>query len=141
MAHVEVSKLSGQELAELACTYAALLLHDDQQDITGTPIVTQAIRSANSSLLLESKLSPIGPNSSLRLFKAKTSPPFLTMEAHQHQFQLQVSLPKLPQSLRRKLRRKEAKSNRRRRKPHPLPHQRKKMLIWVTSLVDALSDK
>ena len=38
MAHVEVSKLSGQELAELACTYAALLLHDDQQDITGTSI-------------------------------------------------------------------------------------------------------
>ena len=35
MAHVEVNKLSQQELAELACTYAALILHDDGQDITG----------------------------------------------------------------------------------------------------------
>jgi len=72
MAHVEVSKLSGQELAELACTYAALLLHDDQQDITGTSFYTQEIRLANSSLLLESRLSPIGLSFSLKLFKAKT---------------------------------------------------------------------
>jgi hypothetical protein len=35
MAHVEVNKLSQQDLAELACTYAALILHDDGQDITG----------------------------------------------------------------------------------------------------------
>lgn len=35
MATVEVSKLSKNELAELACTYAALLLYDDGQDITG----------------------------------------------------------------------------------------------------------
>jgi hypothetical protein len=49
MAHVEVSKLSGQELAELACTYAALVLHDDGQDITGTTPTIQATRSANSS--------------------------------------------------------------------------------------------
>jgi hypothetical protein len=46
MAHVEVSKLSTQELAELACTYAALILHDDGQDITGTTHTTQARRSA-----------------------------------------------------------------------------------------------
>jgi hypothetical protein len=38
MAHVEVSKLSSQEVAELACTYAALILHDDDQEITGTSI-------------------------------------------------------------------------------------------------------
>ena len=37
MAHVEVSKLSQQEVAELACSYAALVLHDDGQDITSTP--------------------------------------------------------------------------------------------------------
>ena len=36
MASVEVSKLSTQEKAELACTYAALILHDDDQEITGT---------------------------------------------------------------------------------------------------------
>ena len=47
MAHVEVSKLAPQELAELACTYAALILHDDGQDITGTPLVIQAKRSAS----------------------------------------------------------------------------------------------
>lgn len=47
MAHVEVSKLSSQEVAELACTYAALILHDDEQDVTGTPSLTKAIRSAN----------------------------------------------------------------------------------------------
>ena len=47
MAHVEVSKLAPQELAELACTYAALILHDDGQDITGTPYGTQVKRSAS----------------------------------------------------------------------------------------------
>jgi hypothetical protein len=47
MAHVEVSKLSTQELAELACTYAALILHDDGQDITGTHSPMQATKSAS----------------------------------------------------------------------------------------------
>lgn len=140
MAHVEVSKLSGQELAELSCTYAALLLHDDQQDITGTSILIQEKKSANSSLLQESRLNLIGPSFSLKLFKVKISLPFLTMEVHPHRLQLAISLPNLPLSLRKKLRKKEAKNNKRRRKPHPLP-PRKKMLIWATSLVDSLSDK
>lgn len=53
MAHVEVSKLGPQELAELACTYAALILHDDGQDITGTSLLTQVRRLASWSLLQE----------------------------------------------------------------------------------------
>ena len=34
MAHVEVSALSQQQHDELACTYAALLLHDGELEIT-----------------------------------------------------------------------------------------------------------
>ena len=140
MAHVEVSKLSGHELAELACTYAALILHDDSQDITGTIALIQETRLLLSSKLLESILNPTGPSSSLELSKDKMSLPFLTLEVKSHQVLLQVNLPKLPQSLRRKLRRKEAKNNKRRRKPHHLP-QKRKTWIWATSLVDSLSDK
>jgi hypothetical protein len=47
MAHVEVNKLAPQELAELACTYAALILHDDGQDVTGSSPLIQAIRLAS----------------------------------------------------------------------------------------------
>ena len=52
MAHVEVSNLSKQEVAELACTYAALILHDDDQEITGKFDLTQVPKSANLSMLL-----------------------------------------------------------------------------------------
>ena len=47
MASVEVSKLSSSEVAELACTYAALILHDDEQDITGTIPAMQVTKSTS----------------------------------------------------------------------------------------------
>ena len=135
MASVEVSKLSSQEVAELACTYAALILHDDDQEITGTFDVTQEKRSANSSVLPILSWKPTGPSCSQRLFRAKTSVPFLTSE------ELPLApLPLLPPLLLKKLltnlRRKT-----KRRKPL-LPHQRKKKRrwIWETSLADCLSD-
>lgn len=46
MSSVEVSKLSPQEVSQLACTYAALILHDDGQDITGDKITT-LVKAAN----------------------------------------------------------------------------------------------
>lgn len=45
MSTVEVSKLSQQEIAQLACTYAALILYDDGQDITGDKI-TALVKAA-----------------------------------------------------------------------------------------------
>lgn len=40
MSSVEVSKLSKEEVAQLACTYAALILYDDGQDITSDKLAT-----------------------------------------------------------------------------------------------------
>ncbi len=37
MATVPVKNLKPNEVAELACTYAALILHDEDIDISGTP--------------------------------------------------------------------------------------------------------
>lgn len=139
MAHVEVTKLSNQELAELACTYAALILHDDGQDITGTYSSIQAIRSESSWLPLELRSRLTGPSCSPRLFPEKTSPAFLTSAEQLLAHQLlghppPVRLP--PPLLKRKMIR-EAKNQRLRKKPLPLPLRRKKRTwIWATSLAD-----
>ena len=127
MASVEVSKLTSQEVAELACTYAALILHDDEQDITGTHPTIQAIRSASSLQLQESRLSPTGLKYSPRLSKAKTSVHFSTSEAQLHPLHL---LPlSLPQLQRRR---------RRRRKPLHHPRRKRKRWTWATSSDDCL---
>lgn len=147
MAHVEVSKLSQQEVAELACTYAALILHDDEQDITGTTLITQETRSENSSQQQESRSSPIGPRSSLRPSREKTSVPFLTSEALlQKHPQLPQLLPKkMTKKMTKSMKRKEAKSNKRRKTPQPLPPlpqlKKKKRSIWATCLADCGSDE
>jgi large subunit ribosomal protein LP1 len=39
MATVPVNKLPPNEVAELACTYAALILHDEDIEINGTPVL------------------------------------------------------------------------------------------------------
>jgi hypothetical protein len=85
-------------------------------------------------------LNHTGPNFSQKPFKVKISALFLITEVQHHQLQQRVSLPKLPQLLRRKLSKRAAKSNRRKRKPLP-PLPRKKMLTWATSLADSLSHK
>ena len=127
MASVEVSKLSSQEVAELACTYAALILHDDEQDITGTYPTIQVTRSASWSQPQESSLSPTGLKSSPRLLKARTSVHFSTSEPPL------LPLPLLPLLLRRRKRRK-----RRRRKPLHHPRRKRKRWTWATSSDDCL---
>ena len=51
MASVAASQLSQQEISELACTYASLILYDDGQDITAEKL--NALISA-SNLKVES---------------------------------------------------------------------------------------
>jgi hypothetical protein len=128
MASVEVSKLSNQEKAELACTYAALILHDDEQDITGTINATQVTRSANSSLLPVSRSRNIGLKYSPRLLKAKTSVLSSTSEA-----QLPDPLKLKPLLPRRKLPRRKKRS----KLPHH-PRRKKRRWTWATSSDDCL---
>jgi large subunit ribosomal protein LP1 len=45
MSSIELAKLSQQDIAQLACTYAALILHDDGQDITANKI-TALVKAA-----------------------------------------------------------------------------------------------
>lgn len=137
MAHVEVAKLAPQELAELACSYAALILHDDGQDVTGTPALIQAIRSASWSLHLVLRSNRTGPSSSQRPWPARTSVPSSISEESPavplplHQLHL-LPLRRRPTSLLRRRRR-------RRRKPLLLPPRRKKKIwIWEDSSIDRI---
>ncbi|TNV75962.1 hypothetical protein FGO68_gene1371 [Halteria grandinella] len=47
MASVDVSQLSKQEKDELVCAYAALLLHDGEQEITGDKLAKVIKASGN----------------------------------------------------------------------------------------------
>ena len=129
MASVEVSKLSQQEVAELACTYAALILHDDDQKVTSTYHFIKATNSTNSSLELELKSNHTGLKYSQRLLKAKTSVHFSTSEDQLLD----------PPKLLLKLQRKHLKKRRKRRKLLPHPQKKKnRTWIWVTSSDDCL---
>ena len=81
MATVAASSLSKQEHDELCCSYAALLLHDDDQEITVRTFVLtlRKRKSLKSSKLPETKLSLTGPVSSPRPSKARTSPSSLLL--------------------------------------------------------------
>ena len=72
MASVDVKSLSQQEVAQLACSYAALILHDDGQDVTGTPLMTQPTSSRASSKLPMSRLRPTGPSTLPRHSRERT---------------------------------------------------------------------
>ena len=129
MASVEVSKLSNQELAELSCTYAALILHDDDQAISGTTLIIQPINSANSFKLQVSRSKPTGLKYSQRLSKVKTSVHFSTSEDQL----LQVLLSQLQLK----------KTNQRRKRKsklllHLLQKKKRKTWIWETSSDDCL---
>ena len=75
MASVDVAHLSKQEKDELACSYAALLLHDDGQEITVSShdnlTSHRVISSPRSSKLQEMKSRHSGPLCSPKPSKAK----------------------------------------------------------------------
>lgn len=131
MAHVEASQLSQQELAQLACSYAALILHDDGQDITSTSPFTQATSCPSSSRLPTSRSKTTGLSTSPRPSTARTSPPSSTSVV------LAVPLPPpllpLPPPAPLLQRRRWRK---RRRSPSPL--RRKKIWTWVTCSADRI---
>ena len=133
MASVEVSKLTSQEVAELACTYAALILHDDDQGVTGTSFVIQAIRSTNSFKELALKSNPTGLKYSLRLLKAKISVHFSTSEDQLHH----LHLPKQPKLLQLLLNKHPRNKRKKRKLPHHLKNK-KKIWIWVIYSDDSL---
>ena len=134
MASVDVSKLSQQEVAELACTYASLILYDDGQDITGNySNLFQEIELKNSLVHQELKSNHIGLEFSLKLLKDKI---FLHFSTSEDQLGVQHQPLKLPKKLQKKLQRMTRKVknlNPRRNKNQP---NKKKMLAWEDSLID-----
>lgn len=118
--------------AQLACTYAALILYDDGQDITGILFCNlQVKKSPLQSTPLDLTSNHIGQNSSPRPLKDKTS---LTSShsvdlLHQNQPQLQLPLNQ-PNNNPRRMKRKE------RRKSHHHQRKKKKKEVWEVSLIE-----
>lgn len=120
------------DTAHLACTYAALILYDDGQDITGISFCNQQeIKSPPQSTPPDLKSSHTGQNSSPRPLKDKTSPPSSASVDPLNQPQPQLPhLPQLQNNKLRKMRRKE------RRKSHHHQRNNKKTPVWEVSLIE-----
>ena len=118
--------------AQLACTYAALILYDDGQDITGILFCNQQVKkSPPQSTLLDLTSKLIGQNSSPRPLKDKTSLTSSTSVDLLHQNQPQPQLPlNQPNNNPRRMTRKE------RRKSHHHQRKKKKMPVWEVSLIE-----
>lgn len=118
--------------AQLACTYAALILYDDGQDITGISFCNQQeTKSPLQSAPPELTLKPIGQNFSPRPLKDKTSLTSSTSVDPPHQKPQPQLLLKLQNN---KLRRKIKKLPR--RKSHHHQRKKKKMEVWEVSLIE-----
>ena len=118
--------------AQLACTYAALILYDDGQDITGILFCNQQVKkSPLQSALPDLTSSHTGQNSSPRPLKDKTS---LTSSTSVDQLHLNQPQPQLPlnqsNNKPRRMIRKE------RRKSHHHQRKKKKMEVWEVSLIE-----
>lgn len=118
--------------AQLACTYAALILYDDGQDITGILFFNQQLKnSPPQSTPLDLTSNHIGQNSSPRPLKDKTSLPSSTSVDQLLQNQPHPQLPlNQPNNKPRRMTRKE------RRKSHHHQRKKKKTEVWEVSLIE-----
>ena len=119
--------------AQLACTYAALILYDDGQDITGILFCNvQVKKSPPQSTPPDLTSNHTGQNFSPRPLKDKTSLTSSTSvdQLLQNLLQLQSLLLKLLSNNPRKMTRKE------RRKSHHHQRTKTKMEVWEVSLIE-----